>query len=52
MILTERGPILLEINTLPGLSKASFVPQQLEANQENLRDFFAQQVTLARSRSI
>jgi D-alanine-D-alanine ligase len=50
MILTERGPILLEINTLPGLSKASFVPQQLEANQENLRDFFAQQVTLARQR--
>jgi D-alanine-D-alanine ligase len=51
MILTERGPVILEINTLPGLSKASFVPQQLEANQENLREFFAQQVTLARQRA-
>ncbi len=50
MILTPQGPIILEINTLPGLSKASFVPQQLIANQENLRDFFAQQVTLARAR--
>lgn len=50
MILTEKGPIILEINTLPGLSKASFVPQQLEANHETLRDFFAQQVTLARQR--
>src|SRR5690606_22021876 len=26
MILTDRGPVLLEINTLPGLSKASFIP--------------------------
>jgi D-alanine-D-alanine ligase len=50
MILTTQGPIILEINTLPGLSRASFVPQQLSANQENLRDFFAQQIMLARSR--
>jgi D-alanine-D-alanine ligase len=50
MILTERGPILLEINTLPGLSKASFVPQQLIAAGESLRDFFAQQIQLARAR--
>lgn len=46
MILTNKGPILLEINTLPGLSKASFVPQQLIALKENLRDFFQEQINL------
>lgn len=46
MILTEKGPVLLEINTLPGLSKASFVPQQLIANGENLRDFFQVQINI------
>lgn len=46
MILTEKGPILLETNTLPGLSKASFIPQQLVANGENLRDFFQEQINL------
>ncbi|HXH74439.1 MAG TPA: ATP-grasp domain-containing protein [Bacteriovoracaceae bacterium] len=46
MILTEKGPILLETNTLPGLSKASFIPQQLVANGENLRDFFLEQINL------
>lgn len=46
MILTPEGPILLEINTLPGLSKASFIPQQLIANNENLRDFFQEQINL------
>lgn len=47
MILTERGPVILEINTLPGLSKASFIPQQVQALNENLRDFFHHQVDLA-----
>ena len=46
MILTEKGPVLLEINTLPGLSKASFIPQQLIANGENLRDFFLEQINI------
>jgi len=46
MILTESGPILLEINTLPGLSKASFIPQQLTAAGEKLRDFFMEQINL------
>lgn len=40
MILTENGPVLLEINTLPGLTKASFIPQQLAAIQIDLRSFF------------
>jgi len=50
MILTERGPVLLEINTLPGLSRASFIPQQLTANGETLRSFFEEQVKLAEAR--
>lgn len=50
MILTPRGPILLEINTLPGLSKASFIPQQLTACGDNLRDFFLGQIALAEKR--
>jgi len=44
MILTENGPILLEINTLPGLTKASFIPQQLAAINVDLRSFFDTQI--------
>jgi len=51
MILTAQGPVLLEINTLPGLSKASFIPQQLVANSETLRSFFIEQVALAEHRN-
>lgn len=40
MILTDAGPVLMEINTLPGLSKISFIPQQLMVNGISLRDFF------------
>lgn len=46
MILTEDGPFLLEINTLPGLSKASFIPQQLAAMDVSLRTFFESQLAL------
>lgn len=46
MILTERGPYLLEINTLPGLSKASFIPQQLRVDGMSLREFFQEQIDL------
>ncbi len=46
MILTDKGPFMLEINTLPGLSKASFIPQQLTAMNVLLRDFFAAQISL------
>ncbi len=50
MILTDRGPVLLEINTLPGLSRASFIPQQLAAQGRNLREFFLAQMELAARR--
>lgn len=46
MILTDQGPILLEINTLPGLTKASFIPQQLAAISVDLRTFFSSQIDL------
>lgn len=46
MILTHDGPILLEINTLPGLSRASFIPQQLRVLGEDLRTFFQEQINL------
>jgi D-alanine-D-alanine ligase len=46
MILTDLGPFLLEINTLPGLSKASFIPQQLKVENLSLRDFFQEQINL------
>lgn len=50
MILTADGPVFLEINTLPGLTKASFIPQQLAAAGKDLRDFLGSQLELARSR--
>jgi D-alanine-D-alanine ligase len=46
MILTDSGPVLLEINTLPGMSKASFIPQQLKAAGISVRDFFLEQINL------
>jgi len=37
----EKGvPFLLEINTVPGKSAASIVPQQVRANGWNLKDFY------------
>jgi D-alanine-D-alanine ligase len=49
MMLTENGPVLLEINTLPGLTKASFIPQQLSAAEERFEAFLQRQLTLATS---
>lgn len=46
MILTEKGPVLLETNTLPGLTKASFIPQQLQVINVGLREFFEAQLNL------
>ncbi len=50
MILTPRGPVLLEINTLPGMTKASFIPQQLAAAHRDVKAFLAHQLQLARTR--
>lgn len=50
MILTAKGPVFLETNTLPGLTKASFIPQQLEAAGLRVEDFLAEQLLLAEQR--
>jgi D-alanine-D-alanine ligase len=50
MILTASEPVLLEINTLPGLTKASFIPQQLAAAGRDVTAFLEQQLALARAR--
>ena len=44
------GAVFIETNTLPGLSSASFLPQQLEAAGIPLSHFIARQVALARER--
>jgi len=38
---TEGEPFLLEINTVPGQSEASIVPQQVRANGWSLKDFYS-----------
>lgn len=50
IILTNGGPVFLETNTLPGLSKPSFIPQQLLAADIPFRQFIAAQLRLAQLR--
>jgi D-alanine-D-alanine ligase len=51
MILTPEGNfVFLEINTLPGLSGASFIPQQLEAQGISLKEFLKTQFVLGEKR--
>lgn len=38
---TENKPFMLEINTIPGQSEASVIPQQVRAKGENLQDFYS-----------
>lgn len=51
IIVGAQGPVFLEINTLPGLTKASFIPQQLAAEGTALRAFLDGQLALARQRA-
>lgn len=50
MILVDSHPIFMETNTLPGLSKASFVPQQLACYKIAIKDFVVRQLELAQKR--
>jgi D-alanine-D-alanine ligase len=50
VICTAQGPVFLEINTLPGLTRMSFIPQQLAAEGTSLRSFLEGQIALARRR--
>ncbi len=50
MMLTSRGPVFMETNTLPGLTKASFYPQQLEAEKIPFSVFIEQLLLIGQSR--
>lgn len=46
MMLTSDGIYFLEINTLPGLSRVSFIPQQLAHASIPMQNFIDEQMTL------
>jgi D-alanine-D-alanine ligase len=50
IICDDRGAVFLEINTLPGLTRRSFVPQQLRAEGTSMRSFLDGQIALAKRR--
>ncbi|MEQ8624855.1 MAG: D-alanine--D-alanine ligase [Vicingaceae bacterium] len=42
MLVDEKTPYIIEVNAVPGLSKASLVPQQVAAHGISLRSFFTE----------
>jgi D-alanine-D-alanine ligase len=50
-IVSEKGPIFLETNTLPGLTKASLYPKALKAHGIAFADFLQDQIVLAAKRT-
>jgi D-alanine-D-alanine ligase len=50
LIAGEDGLYFLELNTLPGLTTSSLVPQQLHEAGISFRDFLEQQIAIARGR--
>jgi D-alanine-D-alanine ligase len=50
-IITDNGPVYLETNTLPGLTKASLYPKALKAQGIEFADFLKDQITLAERRT-
>jgi D-alanine-D-alanine ligase len=46
-IISEKGPIFLETNTLPGLTRASLYPKALKAQGIDFADFLRDQIVLA-----
>ena len=49
-IITDNGPVFLETNTLPGLTKSSLYPKALKAQGIEFVDFLKDQITLAERR--
>ena len=49
-IVSDKGPIYLETNTLPGLTKASLYPKALKAQGIAFADFLRDQIVLAERR--
>jgi D-alanine-D-alanine ligase len=50
-IVSDKGPIYLETNTLPGLTKASLYPKALKAQGIEFADFLQDQIKLAAGRA-
>ena len=50
-IVSAKGPIYLETNTLPGLTKASLYPKALKAQGIEFADFLHDQIALAEKRA-
>ena len=50
LIANDRVITFLETNTLPGLTRTSFIPQQLEADHRSLASFLERQLALAIAR--
>ena len=50
-IVSDKGPIYLETNTLPGLTKASLYPKALKAQGIEFADFLNDQIALAEKRA-
>jgi len=50
IISSSNGPVFLELNTLPGLTRASFLPQQLAAEGTPMLSFLEGQLAIARNR--
>jgi D-alanine-D-alanine ligase len=50
-IVSKEGPIFLETNTLPGLTKASLYPKALKVHGIAFTDFLQQQIVLAERRA-
>jgi D-alanine-D-alanine ligase len=50
-IITDKGPVFLETNTLPGLTRASLYPKALKAEGIEFVDFLNDQITLAERRA-
>lgn len=50
LILTARGPVYLETNTLPGLTRQSFIPQQLAAEGTSVPAFLEAQIERSHAR--
>jgi D-alanine-D-alanine ligase len=51
IMMGKDGPVFLEINTLPGLTRASFIPQQLQAAGIGMGEFLERQIEIARTRT-
>ena len=51
VIASVDGPVFLETNTLPGLTKASFIPQQIAVVHISMLQFLDRQLMLANERA-